>query len=122
MWTTCCIILKRFQREALNKRETLMVQIYDYLIVGAGLFGCTCAERLKNAGHSVLVIDKNGFIGGACATKKVDGINVHRFGAHIFRTDREEVFSYVNRFSVFKNLNLILTGIKIILYQITGIE
>lgn len=103
MWTTCCIILKRFQREALNKRETLMVQIYDYLIVGAGLFGCTCAERLKNAGHSVLVIDKNGFIGGACATKKVDGINVHRFGAHIFRTDREEVFSYVNRFSVFNH-------------------
>lgn len=74
---------------------------YDYLIVGAGLFGATCAYELSKK-HRVLVIDKRGHIGGNCYTENVDGIHVHRYGAHIFHTDNKKIWDWVNQFADFK--------------------
>lgn len=74
---------------------------YDYLIVGAGLFGATFAERAKRAGKSVLVIDKRPNIAGNVYTENIEGINVHKYGAHIFHTDDQEVWNYVNSFVEF---------------------
>lgn len=75
--------------------------MYDYLIVGAGLFGSVCARELTDAGKRVLVVEKRSHIGGNCYTEKIGGINVHRYGAHIFHTNDREVWSYVNRFADF---------------------
>ena len=74
---------------------------YDYLIVGAGLFGATVANRLKNMGKKVLVIDKRNHIAGNIYTEEVEGIQVHRYGAHIFHTDYKDVWDYVNSFVEF---------------------
>lgn len=74
---------------------------YDYLIVGAGLFGAAFAQQMREAGRSVLVIDKRGHIGGNVYTEEVEGIQVHRYGAHIFHTNDRKVWDYVNRFAEF---------------------
>ena len=74
---------------------------YDYLIVGAGLFGAVLAERAMSAGKSVLVIDKRNHIGGNVYTEDVEGIAVHKYGAHIFHTNDKKVWEYVNRFAEF---------------------
>ena len=74
---------------------------YDYLIVGAGLYGAVFAHEAKAAGKRVLVIDKRPNIGGNVYTEPVEGIQVHVYGAHIFHTNSKEVWDYVNRFSVF---------------------
>lgn len=74
---------------------------YDYLIVGAGLYGSVCARQLTDAGKKVLVIDKRDHIAGNVYTEKVEGINVHKYGAHIFHTNNKEVWEYVQRFAVF---------------------
>lgn len=74
---------------------------YDYLVVGAGLFGTTFANLAKKAGKKVLVIDKRNHIGGNVYTEKIEGINVHKYGAHIFHTDYKEVWDYVNSFVEF---------------------
>ena len=74
---------------------------YDYLIVGSGLYGAVFAQRVKEAGKSVLVIDKRPNIGGNIYTEKIEGINVHKYGAHIFHTNNKEVWNYVNRFAEF---------------------
>ena len=74
---------------------------YDYLIVGAGLFGSTCANKLKKSGKKVLVIDKRNHIGGNIYTEEIEGIQVHKYGAHIFHTDDKEVWDYVNSFAEF---------------------
>ena len=75
--------------------------MYDYLVVGSGLFGATFAHEAKAAGKSVLVIDKRPNIAGNVYTEDVEGIHVHRYGAHIFHTNDKEVWDYVNRFAVF---------------------
>ena len=75
--------------------------MYDYLIVGAGLYGAVCARQLTDAGKSVLVIDKRSHIAGNVYTEKTEGINVHIYGAHIFHTNNKIVWDYVNRFSTF---------------------
>ncbi|MBQ6502918.1 MAG: UDP-galactopyranose mutase [Flexilinea sp.] len=75
--------------------------MYDYLIVGAGLYGAVCARELADAGKSVLVIDKRTHIGGNIYTEKIDGINVHKYGAHIFHTNNAAVWNYVQRFADF---------------------
>ncbi|MCR5236570.1 MAG: UDP-galactopyranose mutase [Lachnospiraceae bacterium] len=75
--------------------------MYDYLIVGAGLFGAVAARELTDAGKQVLVIDRRDHIGGNIYTEKVEGINVHRYGAHIFHTNDRAVWEYVNRFAEF---------------------
>ena len=74
---------------------------YDYLIVGSGLFGSTIANRLKREGKKVLVIEKRNHIGGNVYTENVEGINVHKYGAHIFHTDYKDVWDYVNSFVEF---------------------
>ncbi len=74
---------------------------YDYLIVGAGLFGATFAQKAKEAGKQVLVIDKRPHIGGNIYTEEVEGIQVHKYGAHIFHTNSKTVWQYVNRFTEF---------------------
>ena len=74
---------------------------YDYLIVGAGLFGAVFARQATDAGKTVLVIDKRDHIGGNIYTEVVEGINVHKYGAHIFHTNDKTVWEYVNRFAEF---------------------
>ena len=74
---------------------------YDYLVVGAGLFGAAFAQMAKEKGKRVLVIDKRNHIAGNIYTEDVGGIAVHRYGAHIFHTDDEEVWQYANRFATF---------------------
>ena len=74
---------------------------YDYLIVGAGLFGATVANKLKKAGKKVLVIDKRNHIAGNAYTERMEGIDVHKYGAHIFHTDYKDVWEYVNSFVEF---------------------
>ena len=78
-----------------------MKQKYDYLIVGAGLFGTVCANLLKKKGRTVLLIDKRNHIGGNVYTENVHGINVHKYGAHIFHTSNKHVWDYVNSFVEF---------------------
>lgn len=75
--------------------------MYDYLIVGAGLYGATCARQLTDAGKKVLVIDKRDHIAGNIYTEKVEDINVHKYGAHIFHTNDKGVWEYVQRFAEF---------------------
>ena len=77
--------------------------MYDYLIVGAGLYGAVCAYELARAGKSVLVIDRRSHIGGNAYTESVEGINVHRYGAHIFHTSDKAIWDYVNRFAEFNS-------------------
>ncbi|WP_017444357.1 UDP-galactopyranose mutase [Gayadomonas joobiniege] len=74
---------------------------YDYLIVGAGLFGSVCAHELTRAGKRVLVVDKRSHIGGNVYTEDHQGIPVHKYGAHIFHTNNKEVWDYVNQFVSF---------------------
>ena len=74
---------------------------YDYLIVGAGLFGAVFAHEAKKAGKSVLVIDKRSQIAGNIYTEEVDGIQVHKYGAHILHTDNKEIWNYINQFADF---------------------
>ena len=74
---------------------------YDYLIVGAGLYGAVCAREAVRAGKKVLVIDKRPHIAGNVHTEQIEGINVHVYGAHIFHTNDRTVWDYVNQFAEF---------------------
>ena len=74
---------------------------YDYIIVGAGLFGATFANLAKRDGKKVLVIEKRGNVAGNIYTEEVEGIQVHKYGAHIFHTDYKDVWEYVNSFVEF---------------------
>ena len=76
---------------------------YDFLIVGAGIYGATIAYLLKQIGKKCLVIDKRPVIGGNLYTENIEGINVHRYGAHIFHTSNKEVWKFVNQFAEFNN-------------------
>ncbi len=78
-----------------------MMKKYDYLIVGAGLFGAVFAQQAKEKGKSVLVVDKRNHVGGNVYTEKISGINVHKYGAHIFHTNNKEVMDYISRFARF---------------------
>ena len=74
---------------------------YDYLVVGAGLYGAVFAHEAKKKGKNVLVIDKRSHIAGNVYTKEIEGINVHQYGAHIFHTNNKTVWEYVNQFAEF---------------------
>ncbi len=74
---------------------------YDYLIVGAGLFGAVFAQQARENGKKVLVLDRRNHIGGNVYTEQVEGINVHKYGAHIFHTNNKVVWDYVNTFATF---------------------
>ena len=75
--------------------------MYDYLVVGAGLYGAVFARQAKAAGKSVLVIDRRDHIAGNVYTQEIEGIHVHVYGAHIFHTNNKEVWDYVNQFAEF---------------------
>lgn len=77
------------------------MKMYDYLVVGSGLFGAVFARQATDAGKKVLVIDKRPNVAGNVYTEKVEGINFHKYGAHIFHTNNTEVWNYVNRFATF---------------------
>ncbi|WP_205957983.1 UDP-galactopyranose mutase [Flavivirga algicola] len=77
--------------------------MYDYLIVGAGLFGCVFAHEATKAGKKCLVIDKRAHVGGNVYCENVDGIHVHKYGAHIFHTNDKDIWDYVNQFTEFNN-------------------
>lgn len=74
---------------------------YDYLIVGSGLFGAVFAREMHTRGKRCLVLEKRPHIGGNCYTQKVEGIDMHRYGAHIFHTSDKAVWDYVNRYATF---------------------
>ncbi len=76
---------------------------YDYLVVGAGLFGCVFAHEAAAANKKVLIIEKRNHIGGNIYTENKNGINVHKYGAHIFHTSDKKVWEYANKFTEFNN-------------------
>lgn len=76
---------------------------YDYLIVGSGLFGSVFAHEAKKSGCSVIVVEKREHVGGNVYTEEKEGINVHKYGAHIFHTNKKEVWDYINRFAQFND-------------------
>lgn len=92
--------------------------MYDYLVVGSGLFGAVFARQATDAGKKVLVIDKRPNIAGNVYTEKVEGINFHKYGAHIFHTNNSEVWNYVNRFATFNRFtNSLVANYKGELYS-----
>jgi UDP-galactopyranose mutase len=80
----------------------LTLNKYDYLIVGAGFFGATLAYELQKRGKSVWVIEKRNHIGGNCFTEDVEGVHVHRYGAHIFHTSDKNIWDWINNFAEFR--------------------
>ena len=77
--------------------------MYDYLIVGSGLFGSVFAHEAKKKGYKCLVVEKRDHIGGNIYTYELEGINIHRYGAHIFHTSNKEAWDYINQFASFNN-------------------
>jgi len=93
--------------------------MFDYLIVGAGLFGATFAQQAIAAGKTVLIVDRRNHIAGNVYTSKIEGINVHQYGAHIFHTNDKQVWDFVNRFAVFNRFtNMPVANYKGELYSL----
>ncbi len=76
---------------------------YDYLIVGAGLYGAVMAHELHKKGKHCLVIDRRDHIAGNIYCEEIEGIHVHKYGAHIFHTSNQKVWEYINQFAEFNN-------------------
>ena len=95
------MIKKQLQLNRKANREGIIMSHYDYLIVGSGLYGSICARELTDKGHKVLVLEKRDHIGGNIYTENIEGINVHKYGAHIFHTNNKEVWDYVNKYATF---------------------
>ena len=76
---------------------------YDYLIVGAGLFGAVCAHELNKMGYKVLIVEKRNNVAGNIYTEEIEGIHVHKYGPHIFHTSKKEIWDYVNQFAKFND-------------------
>jgi UDP-galactopyranose mutase len=85
------------------RKQMAKLKQYDFLIVGAGLFGATVAYEAAKRGKKCLVVDKRPHIGGNVYTEPISGINVHKYGAHIFHTNNKAVWEYINRFAEFNN-------------------
>lgn len=77
--------------------------MYDYLIIGSGLFGSVFAHEMHKAGKACLVLERRGHVGGNVYCEEKEGINIHKYGAHIFHTSNKEVWDYVNQFVEFNN-------------------
>ena len=88
----------REDREKLDENDK-----FDYLVVGAGLYGAVFGSEARKYGKKVLVIDRRDHVGGNVYTERVEGINVHRYGAHIFHTSDKKIWEYVNQFAEFNN-------------------
>lgn len=93
--------------------------MYDYLVVGAGLFGAVFAQKAKEAGKKVLVIDKRHNIAGNIYTEDIEGIHVHKYGAHIFHTNLKHVWEYITQFAEFNRFtNTVVANYKGELYSL----
>ena len=90
------------KRKWMIEREVL-IGMYDYLIVGSGLYGAVFAYEMKKKGKKCLVIDKRNHIGGNIYCEKIEDINVHKYGAHIFHTSNKKIWEYINQFAEFNN-------------------
>src|SRR5699024_8268018 len=84
-----------------KRKGAIRMKQYDYLIVGAGLFGAVFAQEARKAGRRCLVVDRRSHIAGNVYTEQVEGINVHRYGAQIFHTNSQEVWNYVGQIAKF---------------------
>ena len=92
--------------------------MYDYLIVGAGLYGVTIARELKERGHSVLILEKRDHIAGNIYTERKNGIDIHKYGAHIFHTSDEKVWNYVKKYAEFNHFkNRVIANYKGAIYR-----
>ena len=91
-----------WKRKWMIEREVL-IGMYDYLIVGSGLYGAVFAYEMKKKGKKCLVIDKRNHIGGNIYCEKIEDINVHKYGAHIFHTSNKKIWEYINQFAEFNN-------------------
>jgi UDP-galactopyranose mutase len=85
----------------LKEEVIFIMKEYDYLVVGSGLYGAVFARQATDAGKKVLVVDRRPNVGGNVYTEEIEGINVHKYGAHIFHTNDKRVWDYVNRFAEF---------------------
>lgn len=85
----------------MERERKFMNKKYDFLIVGAGLYGAVFAHEAKMKGKKCLIIDKRRHIGGNIYTEKIEDINVHKYGAHIFHTNNKDIWDYVNKFAQF---------------------
>ena len=94
-----CAFRRRSNSE--GKKGMIVKMKYNYLIVGSGLFGSILAYEANKRGKKCLVIDKREHIGGNIYTEKIEGINVHKYGAHIFHTSNKEIWNYINQFAEF---------------------
>ena len=94
-----CAFRRRSNSE--GKKGMIVKMKYNYLIVGSGLFGSIFAYEANKRGKKCLVIDKREHIGGNIYTEKIEGINVHKYGAHIFHTSNKEIWNYINKFAEF---------------------
>lgn len=93
--------------------------MYDYLVVGAGLFGAVFAYEMTKKGRRCLVIDKREHIGGNIYTEEIEGIKVHKYGAHIFHTDNRKIWDYINKFAEFNRYtNCVVARYKDELYNL----
>jgi len=92
--------------EILEKYKKIIPKKYDYLIVGSGFFGSTFARLATDAGKKCLVIDSRNHIGGNAYTEKINNIDIHMYGPHIFHTNNKEIWDFVNKFSSFNNFIL----------------
>ena len=79
---------------------------YDYLIIGAGLFGSIFAYEANKVGKTVLVIDQRNHIGGNCYSEKFEDYDIHKYGPHIFHTSQKYIWDYINKFTAFNNFTL----------------
>jgi UDP-galactopyranose mutase len=80
--------------------------MYDYLIIGSGFYGSICAYELNKAGYKCIVLEKRDHVGGNCYTENIYGINIHKYGPHIFHTSDDEVWKWINHFANFNNFTL----------------
>ena len=96
-------LFKLEKKEQEDKKLSRKKYKYDYLIVGAGLFGAVFAAEASKAGKRCLVIERRGHIGGNIYTEQTEGINVHKYGAHIFHTDKPAIWKYIQNYATFNN-------------------
>ena len=94
--------------------------MYDYLVVGSGLYGAVFAHEAKKTGKTVLVVDKRSNIAGNIYTENMEGINVHVYGAHIFHTNNTKVWKYITQFAEFKQYLVLEINMIYIWWAVTS--